>query len=140
MHLIAIATARQEMRLKKEELNFLPRFKNKCSEAPALTSPLLLSNFLYRIFPGSRCRRRDVPSPAAVPASHRAVVRIHAGDAGSVGTDVPIEALAGEVNSKQAARKFATEAISRWEIGLLMTVDFFWCCLPQKILFVFWDR
>lgn len=81
-------------------------------------------------------------SPTAVPASHRAVVRIHAGDAGSVGTDVPIEALAGEVNSNKAAWKFPIEAISRWEIGLLMTVrvGFFLYYLPQKILFVFWDN
>ena len=116
MHLIAIAMARQEMSLKKEELNFLPWFKNKCSEAPALISPLLLSNFLYRIFLGSCCCCWDVPFPAAVPVSHPTVVWIHAGDAGSMGTDVPVEALAGEVNSNKAAWKFPTEAISRWEI------------------------
>lgn len=104
--------ARQEMSLRKEELNFLPRFKNKCSEAPALISLLLLSKFLSRIFLGSCCRR-DVPSPAAVPVSHRTVVRIRAGDAGSVGMDVPIEAVAGEVNSNKAAWKFP----SRWEIA-----------------------
>lgn len=136
MHLIAIAMARQEMSLKKEELNFLPRFKNKYSEAPALISSLLLSNFLYRIFLGN-CWCWDVPLPAAIPASHCAVVRIRAGDAGSMGTDVPIEAFAGEVNSNKAAWKFPTEAISRWEIGLLMIVNFFCIIRHRKIRLCF---
>lgn len=55
---------------------------------------------------------------------------------------VPTAALAREVNSSKAAWKFPTEAISRWEMGLLMTVNFFfffWYYLPQKILLMFWD-
>lgn len=112
MHLIAIATARQEMSLKKEELEFLLCFKNKCSEPPALISSLLLSNFLYRIFSGSCCRW-DVPLPPAVPTSHCTGIRVCAGDAGNVGMDVPIEALAAEVKRSEAAWKFPTEAVSR---------------------------
>lgn len=54
--------------------------------------------------------------PPAVPTSHRTVVRVRAGDAGNVGMDVPIEALAEEVKRNKAAWKFPTEAVSQWEI------------------------
>lgn len=115
MHLIAIAMARQEMSLKKEELNFLPRFKNKCSEAPALISSLLLSNFLYRIFLGSCCHR-DVSvclCPRPQPSPHPTAP--WSGHTQEHGDGCPINALAGKVNSSKAW-KFLTEAIYLREI------------------------
>lgn len=73
------------------------------------------------------------------PRARRAAVRIRAGDAGSVGMDVPIGAPTGEAHRSKAAWKFPVEAISRWEIGLPMAASVFLDYSPQEILSVFWD-